>query len=134
MPTATPTDNTPARRSAMQFSLAALATGGAVPALPDAHTADTELLTLSGEFHQEHAIVLTITVDAENTARTEAQRRHWGISRQTQSISAQTGSGLIAKAAIALALIREDRTLERIDGDMGIAFPALVNVSGRAAA
>jgi hypothetical protein len=136
MPTATTTNNTPARRSAMQFGLAALAAGVAVRALADADTVDAELLTLCAELHREHAIVLPVTVYPEDTARTEAQRRRWGISGQIQSISGQTGSGRIAKAAVALALIRENRTLDRMDDDMSMAFwaPALGNVAGSAAA
>ena len=132
MPTATPTDNTPARRSRCNSALAALATGGAVPALPGAHTADTEL-TLSGEFHQEHAIVLTKSPSTPRIpGREETTTAALGHFTPDPEHLSPDRVWAHRQGGDSAALIREDH-LERVTA-MGIAFPALVNVSGRAAA
>jgi hypothetical protein len=119
------------RRSALLTGLSAVAAGLATPTLAiQAPNPDAELLGLCAEFHRLHAIVLT----GADGAWEIAQDQRWGVSDALKLIPAGTAAGRVAKASVALALIRENQNLECMDGDVSMAFSALVDIAGGSAA
>jgi hypothetical protein len=137
MPTAIKDHITPTRRSALGFSVAAIVAGFTVPAIaslvPATSGPDAELHRLCAEFHREHALVYLESGDLAE----KAQRRRWLVSDQIQGIIAQTPAGRVAKAKVAIEIIRECKGLNDDDwpddADMQFAYSALLDVAGEAA-
>jgi hypothetical protein len=125
--------NATTRRSALLGSALASLIGAPVVAKAvesSLSNPDAELLDLCAEFHRLHATVLT----GADGAWEVAQDQRWGVSHALELIPAQTAAGRVAKASVALALIRENQNLECMDGDVSMAFSALVDIAGGSAA
>lgn len=128
------------RRVALGFSAAALLSGLMAPVLASTAEPDAELIALCSEFVRLNALVLAtndVLEDADE-AWSEVNRLRWDTSDQIQEIVPKTAAGRVAKAKVALDLIRENHGIKGDDspndGDMCFAYWTLVDIAGSATA
>jgi hypothetical protein len=105
MPTATTSNTTPTRRSAIGFSLAAFAAALAVPAVASTPEPDAELIALAATLRANNAAIRRLEAMAEyhpDDAYDQLDKVRFDAIARSGDLTATTLAGLRAKAAIYL--------------------------------
>ena len=94
---------------------------------PGAGGPDAELLAMCIAFHRQNAAAQAVR-SRDDDALLDAMDRRWEISDEIQNIPATTEAGRIAKALVAIVLLRESDLFR--SGATTFAFATLLNVAG----
>jgi hypothetical protein len=132
---ATQTPTTPTRRSAIGFSLAALAAGLTVPVLASATEPDAELIALAATLRANNAVIRRLEAMPEEhpdgTYDPLDKCRHDGIER-SGDLTATTLAGLRAKAAILLDELDLTGAVEALDNTERLGYTLAMDLASLA--
>ncbi len=127
---------TPTRRSALQFSAAAIVAGLTAPVVASAATPgdDSGLIALCADFHRQQ-VVADATDDDDDDGLAAALDVRWGISDRIAKTVAHTKEGHKAKAKVAIFLLDENHGSGGSlgSGDLNFAYSVLLDMAGSAA-
>ena len=90
---------------------------------------DAELLAMCIDFHRQNAAAQPMPSNDVDDDLVAAMDRRWEISDEIQNIPATTEAGRIAKALVAVVLLRESNLFS--SGATTFALATLLNIAGR---